>query len=93
MTTFENLSEHISVKIELTDIGLEKWKQVVRLVFDYLGMLQRLEPNKRYWNELLQRKEIIFNHQGHIPSIKIVNSLVPRMFEFAPEDIISAKLT
>ena len=51
-----------SVKIELTNIGLEKWKQVVRLVFDYLGMLQRLEPNKRYWNELLQRKEIIFNH-------------------------------
>ena len=26
-------------------------KDVVRLIFEYIKMLQRLEPNKRYWKE------------------------------------------
>ena len=29
-------------------------KDVVRLIFEYIKMLQRLEPNKRYWKERLQ---------------------------------------
>ena len=35
-------------------------KDVVRLIFEYIKMLQRLEPNKRYWKERIHHASCTF---------------------------------
>ena len=54
------------IKLSLTDLGIENWKDVPPFVMEYLGMLRRTELNKGYWEEYsgLDRQQWEFLEKG-----------------------------
>ena len=81
--------EFFQVRISLTRLGLKDWKQVLRLLFEYIKMLQTLPPNLRYWKEIVHRKSMVFEYHEQRASLKTVNQIVNKMSTFEPRDIIS----
>ena len=77
------------MRISLTRRGLKDWQSVLRLLFEYIKMLQELEPDYRYWQEIVQRKKMVFNNHEQRASLKMVNNIVGKMSTFQPRDIIS----
>jgi len=81
--------EFFQVRISLTRLGLNDWKSVIRLLFEYIKMLQTLEPDRRYWKEIVQRKKMVFENHEQRAALKTVNNIVSKMSTFLPRDIIS----
>merc|ERR1711962_1041704 len=57
--------EFFQVRISLTRLGLSEWKSVIRLLFEYIKMLQSHEPDRRYWREIVKRKKMVFENHEH----------------------------
>ena len=48
-----------------------------------------MEPDKRFWREVKDRKKMAFEFHDQQTALKTVNSLVMKMDTFAPEDVIA----
>ncbi|WP_227545891.1 insulinase family protein [Marinobacter fonticola] len=83
-------SSSLNVSMSLTPKGLEQWRQVVDLTFDYIRMIREDGIKQRYFEEIQQVSDIAFRFQEASEPIHKVSRLAMQMQHVAPEDILQA---
>ena len=70
---------HFEVSFNLTPKGLERWKTIMRHLFEYIKMLKTTVPSQRYWNEILKRQRMSFQNQDHVTSYRYAKQIVDEL--------------
>ncbi|KAK3533465.1 hypothetical protein QTP70_023470, partial [Hemibagrus guttatus] len=77
-----------SISITLTDEGYQNFYQVVHLVFQYIKMLQKLEPQQRIYEEIQKIDASEFHYQEQTDPIEFVEKICENMQLFPKEDFL-----
>ncbi|KAI5101070.1 nardilysin isoform X1, partial [Silurus meridionalis] len=77
-----------SISITLTDEGYQNFYQVVHLVFQYMKMLQKLEPQQRIYEEIQKIDANEFHYQEQTDPIEFVEKICENMQLFPKEDFL-----
>jgi len=96
-------SETFNCSIRLTDEGFKHWKDVVSIVYAYLGMLRSQEPSLDRFNELKIMSELDYDYVPRLSPVETVRGFSLSLargspldffvsqdylhFDFAPEEI------
>uniref|UniRef100_A0A3Q3WJY6 Uncharacterized protein n=1 Tax=Mola mola TaxID=94237 RepID=A0A3Q3WJY6_MOLML len=78
-----------SISITLTDQGYQNFYQVVHLVFQYLKMLQTLDPQQRIYEEIQKIEANEFHYQEQTDPIEFVENICENMQLFPKEDFLT----
>ncbi len=74
-TSYARGINNFEVMFNLTPKGLERWKTVIRHLFEYIKMLRTTIPSARYWNEIIQRQRINYKNQDHVTTIEFTRKI------------------
>jgi len=83
-----SLFTKFSISIHLTKKGLHNYKEVCRLVFEYLKMLRDRVPEKRIFDEIKKIAKVNFEHKDKESPMNYVMTLSERMHYFPIEDVL-----
>ncbi|KAJ8039795.1 Nardilysin [Holothuria leucospilota] len=91
---FEHNSTYSSfgVMVTLTDEGLEKITEVVKIIFQYIKMLQDAGPNERIYNEIKTIDDNDFRFHEEEEPIELVETLAENMQIYPDEHILTGHL-
>ncbi|KAM8745435.1 nardilysin-like [Acanthopagrus schlegelii] len=78
-----------SISITLTDQGYQNFYQVVHFVFQYLKMLQTLNPQQRIYEEIQKIEANEFHYQEQTDPIEFVENICENMQLFPKEDFLT----
>uniref|UniRef100_A0A671VQP6 Nardilysin b (N-arginine dibasic convertase) n=1 Tax=Sparus aurata TaxID=8175 RepID=A0A671VQP6_SPAAU len=78
-----------SISITLTDQGYQNFYQVVDFVFQYLKMLQTLNPQQRIYEEIQKIEANEFHYQEQTDPIEFVENICENMQLFPKEDFLT----
>uniref|UniRef100_A0A672T3F2 Nardilysin-like n=1 Tax=Sinocyclocheilus grahami TaxID=75366 RepID=A0A672T3F2_SINGR len=77
-----------SVSITLSDEGFHNFFQVIHIVFQYLKMLQSVEPQQRIYEEIQKIEANEFHYQEQMEPIEFVANICENMQLFPKEDFL-----
>ena len=67
------------VSIRMTEEGLKQYKEIIKVVFQYIAMLRDTPPQKWIIDELIKMSEVNFKYKQKRPASKTTSSLSGRM--------------
>ncbi|TVP53690.1 MAG: peptidase M16 [Halomonadaceae bacterium] len=80
----------MSISFSLTEEGLERWKDVASLSFDYLQQISTDGITRAYFEELQRIKALDLEFQEQSRPISQASELSRRMHRVAPNDVVVA---
>lgn len=75
--------------ITLSDTGLEDYREVIKLVFQYIQMMRNKLPCERIFNEMKTMRDIDFDYSENDDPFETVEDLVENMTLFPPENYLN----
>ena len=93
-TEFEDFST-FEVSFALSPQGFENWKEIVSMMYEYLGVIQVMESNKfiEIWSEMKNSRDLEFRYQEKTDSISMASSLASNLNFYSLEHVVSVGRT
>ncbi|KAG7660809.1 STE23 [[Candida] subhashii] len=85
------------IEIHLTPSGLENWKQIIQISFDYLNLITKEhEPQQWIWQEMQEMSQINFKFKQKSDTSSTVSRLSSTLYKYPaiipPEYILSSSI-
>ncbi|WP_228160583.1 insulinase family protein [Marinobacter bohaiensis] len=80
----------LNISLSLTPQGVENWRNVIALTFDYIDRIRQDGIQETYFDELRQLSETGFRFQEKRSPIHTVSSLAMQMQRVKPADVLRA---
>ncbi|KAJ3120829.1 hypothetical protein HK100_012638 [Physocladia obscura] len=81
--------DFLKIEITISDLGLERWENVVVTVFQYMQMLKDVEVSRWIFDELAIMSELSFKYQEKFDASSYCSSLAQSMHVYEKPDILS----
>ena len=78
------------VTINLTKKGIDNYKEVILRTLKYIKVLQSKGINKRFYDELKQIHQMIFDYKIKVDPTSMVEKCASNLMDYPPEDIITS---
>ena len=78
-----------SIDITLTKKGFENYKEVILWTLKYIKVIQSKGINKRFYDEIKQIEQLMFDYQSKKCPISTVEKYASYLMDYKPEDVIS----
>ncbi len=80
----------MNISISMTPEGLEHWRELVRLTFDYLDLIREKGIRQVYFEEQQQLNDIELRFRERDKPVREASTLASRLHRVAPEDVVIA---
>lgn len=80
----------MAISMSLTPEGLERWREVVRLSFDYLDIIRENGIREAYFQEQQKLNDIELRFRERDKPIREASTLASRLHRVAPSDVVIA---
>ena len=80
----------MNISMSMTPEGRERWRELVRLTFDYLDLIRENGIRQVYFQEQQQLNDIELRFRERDKPVREASTLASRLHRVAPEDVVIA---